>query len=63
MSISPWSGARGPERLPFLKYYNVLKQEYRLTLGPKAAKNTDYMTKKLQVKVVENSISYKKPVG
>ncbi len=31
MSISHWSGAWGLERLPYLKYYNVLKCENRLT--------------------------------
>ncbi len=45
MSISPRSGARGLERLPCLKQYNVLKQENRLTLGLNAAKGTDYMKK------------------
>ncbi len=32
----------------------------RLTLGLSAAKNTDYLKKKLESKVVENSIFYKK---
>ncbi len=57
----PQSGARGLERLPFLKY-NVLKQENRLKLWIFIAKNTDY-EKKPEVKVVENSISYKKLRG
>ncbi len=56
MSISSQSGAMGLERLPCLKYYNVLKQENRLTLGLNAVKNIDYMKKKLEVKVVENPI-------
>ncbi len=47
MSISPRSGARGLERLPCLKY-NALKQENRLTLELKTAKNTDYMKKHLK---------------
>ncbi len=45
MSISPKSGARGLERLPYLKYYDVLKWENRLTLGINTAKSTDYMKK------------------
>ncbi len=45
MSTSPQNGAWGLERLPYLKYYNVLKWENRLTLMLNAAKNTDYMKK------------------
>ncbi len=37
------SGTRELERLPFLKYYNALKQESRFTLGLNAAKNTHYI--------------------
>ncbi len=48
----PRGGARGLERLACLKYYNVLKCENRLNLGLNAAKNSDYMKKKFQVKVV-----------
>ncbi len=32
MSLSSRSGARGLERLPWLKYYNVMKWESRFTL-------------------------------
>ncbi len=57
MSISPrppGSGAQELQRLTCLKYYNVLKWESRFTLGLNAAKNTDYIKKTLQIKVVEN---------
>ncbi len=43
MPISPRRGAAGPERLSFLKYYNVLKWESGLTWGLNAAKITDYI--------------------
>ncbi len=50
-----------------LKYYNVLKWEKRLTLVPNAAKKkkqkNNCMKKKLEVKVVENSIPYKELSG
>ncbi len=45
MSISSWTVARGFERLPCLKYYNVQKWGNRLTLRLNTAKNTDYMKK------------------
>ncbi len=44
-SISPRSVARGLQRLPFLRYYNVLKWGSRFTLGLNAAKITDYIKK------------------
>ncbi len=59
MSISRQSGAKGYESWLYLKY-KVLKWENRSTLGLNAAKNSDYMKKKLELKVVENSIPYKK---
>ncbi len=43
MSIFPQSGARLPERLTRLKYYNVPKRQIIFTLGLNAAKNTDIM--------------------
>ncbi len=55
----PQRGARGLERFPCLKY-NVLTRKNRLTLGQNIAKNSDFMKKKLKVKVVDNSIPYKK---
>ncbi len=61
-SISCQSGARGLESFPCLKY-NVLKWENRFTYGLEAAKNSDYMKEKLEVKFVENSIPYKKLGG
>ncbi len=48
MSIFPKSRARGLERLPCSKYYNVLKRENRLTLGLNVAKNSDCMKKNLK---------------
>ncbi len=54
MSISPKSGAGKLQTLICLKYYNLLKLESRFTLWLNAAKNTDYMKKKLQVKVFRN---------
>ncbi len=45
MSISPKSGATVLEKLPCLRYYNVLKLENRLTSELNAAKNSDYMKK------------------
>ncbi len=56
MSASHWRGDWGLKRLPYLKYYNVLKRENGLTLRLNAAKNSAYMKKKFQIKVVENSI-------
>ncbi len=53
MSISSRSGDRELQRLPCLKW------ESRFTLGLNAVKNATYI-KKLQIKIVQNSISYKK---
>ncbi len=47
MSISPRSEGGWLQRLPFLKYYNVLAWEGRFTLGLNAAKNTDLQRKTL----------------
>ncbi len=46
MSIFPRSGARWLEKLPSLKYYNVLKWESGFTLGLIAAKNKNTSNKK-----------------
>ncbi len=43
MSISPRSGARELERLIWLKYSFVLKQQNTFTLGLNAAKNTNHI--------------------
>ncbi len=43
--------------------YNILKQENRLTSWLKAAKDINYIKRRLEVKVVENSISNKNSVG
>ncbi len=45
MSISPKSGARGLQRLLYLKYYNIQKQESRFNLGFDTAKNKRYIQK------------------
>ncbi len=45
ISISPRSGAKGFERLPFLKYYDVMEWESRFTLGLNPGKNADYIKK------------------
>ncbi len=51
MSISLRSGARGFQRLIYLKYYSILNLESRFTLGLNAAKNTGYMKKSLEQEV------------
>ncbi len=43
MSISPGSEAMELQRLPWLKYYTVLKGKSRFTLVLNDAKNTDYI--------------------
>ncbi len=43
--ISPRSGARGLQRLPFLKYNNILEWESWLSLGLNVAKSTDCIEK------------------
>ncbi len=53
MSISPWSGARGFERLMGLKYFYVLKRQITVTLGLNSDKNTDYMEKALSKSCLE----------
>ncbi len=55
----PQSGAMGIERLIWLKYYIVLKQEITFNLGLNYQKYASHQ-KKLQIKVVWNWISYKK---
>ncbi len=45
MSISPWSGARGLEKLIWLKYYFVLKRQNTFNLGLNAAKSTHQIKK------------------
>ncbi len=49
--ISPRSGARGYQKLQFLKYYNVLEWESGFTLGMDAANNTNYIKKSLKQKL------------
>ncbi len=48
MSIYPRSGARGLERLTWLKNFNVQKQKFRFTLGLNTAKYTHHMEKSLK---------------
>ncbi len=45
MSIFLRSGAREHQRLPCFKYFNVLKQANRFTLGFDTAEITDYIEK------------------
>ncbi len=45
ISSSVQSGARGLERLIWLKYYIGLKLQITFTLGLNAAKNTHYIEK------------------
>ncbi len=54
MSTYPRSGVRRFQRLRCFKYYNVLKQESKFTLELNDPKNTDYIKKKVEIKVVEN---------
>ncbi len=45
MSIPHRSGDTGLKRLPFLKYYDVLKRENGFTCGLNTAKIIDYIKK------------------
>ncbi len=59
--ITHWSGARGLERYPSLKYYYVEKQKSRFTLELHAAKKKASHQKKVQINAVWNWISTKSP--
>ncbi len=48
MSISSLSGARGLERLTWLKYYIVLKRQITFNLGFNAAENTHPIKKSFE---------------
>ncbi len=48
MPIFPKSGAKGLQKLPFSKYYKVLKWESRFTLGLNAAENADHIKKRFK---------------
>ncbi len=67
MSISspppPQSGAIGRKRLIWLKYYNVMKQQIRFTLGLTTAKNTDYKKKRFKWKLFRIKLPTKMSVG
>ncbi len=54
MSISLQSGTKEFERLPCLKYYNIRKQENRLT-GFNTAQNIDYYKRTLASEVRQKS--------
>ncbi len=58
-----WSGARGLEKLPCFKYYNVAKWENRLTSGLNAAQNTDYVEKSFKLKLLRIQFPTKNPVS
>ncbi len=45
MFISLRSKARGLQRLPFLKYYNVQKEEHKFILELDSANDTHYIKK------------------
>ncbi len=51
MSISPGSEAKELQRLPGLKYYNVMKWETRLNWGFNVAKITNYIKKMHSTKI------------
>ncbi len=53
MSISPLpqSGAKGLERLTWLKYYIILKQQITFNLGLNTAKNMHYIKKSFKYKL------------
>ncbi len=50
----PPSGARGLERLIWLKYYDLVKRQIKFTFGLNAADSNALNLKKLQIKVVSN---------
>ncbi len=49
--------------VPKIAIFEILEWESKFTLGPNAAKITDYIKKKHRMKIVRNSISYKKLSG
>ncbi len=63
MFIFPKSGARGPQTLTCLKYYNILKWESKFTLGLKTAKNINYIKKCFKQKLFRIKITTKNLVG
>ncbi len=48
VTLSPRSGVKCLQRLPCLKYCDVLKRESRFSLGLSAVKNTDYSEKSIK---------------
>ncbi len=48
MCISLQSGARGPKRLLWLKYYIILKRQITFNLGLNATRNTHHIEKSLK---------------
>ncbi len=48
MYIFPWNGARGLQRILYLKHCNVWEWENGFTLQQNATKNTDYIKKWLK---------------
>ncbi len=60
MSISPWSGARGLQRLASLKYYYVQKWQFIFNLGINAAKHTHHMKKSFKLKLFKIEFRTKK---
>ncbi len=56
--LQKWS--QGLQRLPFLKYYNVLEWENRFTLGLNTAKNANYIKKGFKRKLFRINFPIKK---
>ncbi len=59
ISVYPWNGGRGLQRLPLLTYYNILKWESRLTFGLNAAKHSDYIKKCFEQKLFRIKVPIK----
>ncbi len=53
----------GLQRLPYLKYYNVLKWESKFTFGLNTAKNTHYIKKSFKLKLLNIKFCTKKSVS
>ncbi len=60
ISIFSRSEAGAPQRLRFLKYYNLLALESRFTSGVNAADNTNYIKKCIKQKLFGIKFSKKK---
>ncbi len=61
MSISPWSGARGLERLMWLKYNMVQKRQITGNVVRNVVKNTHHMKKASNKSCLELNFVQKSP--